>query len=244
MAHPLLRLITFDAYGTLFTPKGTVAAQYARALGKCGVHIEEQQIAHSFKQAFMKQAESFPNYGKLHGLESREWWKSVVNNTFLGAGVSKEALHPVFEDTFKLIYDGFNSSEGYELYSDTKSLLKELRKTKVQLAVITNCDQRVTEVMDSLGILEDFEFVITSSGYGEEKPAPGIFHHAVDVAKVKPTETLHVGDDYAKDFEAAKRAGLHALYLERDPVKYAKALANNTEAIQSLTEILDWKMPV
>ncbi|KAK9680288.1 Haloacid dehalogenase-like hydrolase domain-containing protein 3, partial [Basidiobolus ranarum] len=175
-------------------------------------------MAKRFKQAFQQQAERFPNYGKNHGIESKDWWRAVVKSTFLGAGVKKETLSPIIDDAFK-------------------------NKSNVKLGVITNCDERVTEVMDSLGILQEFDFVITSSEFGEEKPAPKIFHHAVDIAKVSPLETLHVGDDYAKDYIAAKQAGLHALYIERNPVKFENMSANNHEMIKTLTEVLTWKLP-
>ncbi|KAK9694018.1 hypothetical protein K7432_013622, partial [Basidiobolus ranarum] len=58
MTQSLLRLITFDAYGTLFTPRGNVASQYSRAIGKFGIQVGESVMAKSFKQAFQQQAES------------------------------------------------------------------------------------------------------------------------------------------------------------------------------------------
>jgi putative hydrolase of the HAD superfamily len=87
-----------------------------------------------------------------------------------------------------------------------------------------------------LGLTHDeLQFQCFSKDYGLEKPDSRFFLAAVKQAEdalasnlpdqeravlhkvdpLLPSHVLHVGNDYTKDFEGARRAGLHAVLLDR-----------------------------
>jgi len=85
-----------------------------------------------------------------------------------------------------------------------------------------------------LGLTADeLQFQCFSKDYGIEKPDSRFFMAAMKQAEdslvlfspncesvtesdpLLPSQVLHVGNDYAKDFEGARRAGMHAILLDR-----------------------------
>ena len=136
----------------------------------------------------------------------------------------------------------FSSSEGYELFPDAKAL-KDLRipppDIDVSTGIITNSDDRVPDILTSLGVKVgphryglpteghhvqdnesyDVDFVILSYDVGHEKPDGQMFDAAKQVADAIVSrdqldiEYVHVGDEWGKDYTAAKAAGWKAIYL-------------------------------
>lgn len=73
-----------------------------------------------------------------------------------------------------------------------------------------------------------FSASISAPAFGAAKPDPRIFHAACDALGVEPGATLHIGDDLELDVLAARRAGLHAVWLLR-PELGRTDVAENTK---------------
>jgi putative hydrolase of the HAD superfamily len=65
------------------------------------------------------------------------------------------------------------------------------------------------------------------------KPAPRIFHVALEKHAVDPEEALHVGDSLKDDVEGARKAGLHAVLLDRE----RRQEQSGVQTIASLDEL-------
>ena len=48
---------------------------------------------------------------------------------------------------------------------------------------------------------------------GVKKPNPIIFHHALEVAKAKPQESIMIGDSYEADILGALNVGYDAIFF-------------------------------
>ncbi len=92
--------------------------------------------------------------------------------------------------------------------------LDRLRGSGLRLAVVSNADGTIEEVLEEVGLVHHFDTVIDSHDVGYEKPDPGIFEVALERADADPTRTLHVGDLYDADVTGAWAAGVHALLLD------------------------------
>lgn len=76
-----------------------------------------------------------------------------------------------------------------------------------------------------LGLTPDeLQFQCFSKDLGIEKPNPRFFRAALHAAEatcsdttspLRPSEMLHIGNDYIKDFEAARHSGMHGVLLNR-----------------------------
>ena len=77
LAKPNL-LLSFDAFGTLFSPKDTVAQQYVQVARQCGLTgLSEEELAPKLYAAFKEESKQNPNYGKATGLGATKWWTNV-----------------------------------------------------------------------------------------------------------------------------------------------------------------------
>ena len=96
----------------------------------------------------------------------------------------------------------------------TAETLHELRRRGYRLGVISNSDGRVERLLEDVGLLPHFEFVIDSGRAGMEKPDPRIFHLGLDALGVAPDEAVYVGDVYEIDVAGARAAGMRAILLD------------------------------
>ncbi|KAI9256626.1 haloacid dehalogenase-like hydrolase domain-containing protein 3-like protein [Phascolomyces articulosus] len=210
-----IRLLTLDAYNTLFKPKGSLSSQYAQEAVKYGVHVTKSAVSQNFGQAYKNQLERAPFYGLQLGMTTKQWWEELVYATFVGAGANKKDLDPVFDDLFHSLYTRFMTADGYTTFPDVRKTLIQLRQRGFQMGVISNSDERVLEVIKSLELNQYFDFVLPSCVAGYEKPEVQIFEKACEITGVRPEQVLHVGDDVEKDYYGARNAGMHATLLKR-----------------------------
>ena len=71
-------IVTFDAFGTLFTPREPIAKSYATIARKYGLSgFSDDQIASRFRESFRNESQKAPNYGKKTGMAAPQWWSNV-----------------------------------------------------------------------------------------------------------------------------------------------------------------------
>ena len=83
-----------------------------------------------------------------------------------------------------------------------------------RIAVISNADGRIEDVLRRCGIADCFRTITDSGLVGYEKPHPEIFRHALKSMAAMPEESLYVGDVYSVDYMGATRAGIQALLMD------------------------------
>jgi putative hydrolase of the HAD superfamily len=82
------------------------------------------------------------------------------------------------------------------------------------LAVISNADGRIENVLQRCGIVQCFRTITDSGIVGFEKPHPEIFRQALKSMNATPEESLYVGDVYSVDYLGATGAGMQALLMD------------------------------
>ncbi|KAI9699916.1 MAG: hypothetical protein M1820_006978 [Bogoriella megaspora] len=216
-------LICFDAFGTLFYPKRSIAEQYGKVARQHGLSgFTNHQIHENFRKAFKEEAKRHPNYGKDVGLAAPEWWGNIIKKTFKPF-VQDAQFPPMLVPN---LLRRFSSEEGYALYDDVLPFFEKLRKVReaksktdrawpwrrTAVGIITNSDDRVPSILRSFGLVvgsrydfnaqpaedlphraADIDFVTLSYDVGFEKPHKNIFSAAVDAAKVSTNDELDIG---------------------------------------------------
>src|SRR5204862_168435 len=66
--------------------------------------------------------------------------------------------------------------------------------------------------LEAAGLVDFFEFVVTSTDSGATKPMPQAFKAALDLLGLPPTQVLMVGDWPEKDMVGAKAAGMRTAW--------------------------------
>jgi putative hydrolase of the HAD superfamily len=101
-------------------------------------------------------------------------------------------------------------------YDDVVPALARLRASGTQLAVVSNWDASLHEVLDRTGLREHVDVVVSSVEVGFAKPHPGPFQAALAHLGMAPRDALHVGDSAAEDVAGAVAAGVTPVLLDRN----------------------------
>ena len=79
-----------------------------------------------------------------------------------------------------------------------------------QLAALTNGNAHV----EKIGLDRFFSFAFSSADVSASKPAPDIFHAALDRAGVPAYESIHIGDHLVDDIHGAGSVGMHTIWVQ------------------------------
>ncbi|XP_025905233.1 haloacid dehalogenase-like hydrolase domain-containing protein 3 [Nothoprocta perdicaria] len=205
-----LRLLTWDVKDTLLRLREPVGESYAAAAGALGVRLQPEALGSAFRQAYGAQQRRFPNYGLAQGLGSRRWWLGVVEQTFRLCGVRDERVLARLAES---LYRDFCSARTWETLPGAEETLSGCRQRGFRMGVVSNFDRRLEQVLSQCNLRHHFEFVVTSEDVGFAKPDRRIFEQALRLGGVRPEQAAHVGDDYVRDYAAARAAGMHSFLL-------------------------------
>ncbi|MBC7692876.1 MAG: HAD family hydrolase [Methylotenera sp.] len=96
-------------------------------------------------------------------------------------------------------------------FPETLDLLRKMREGNLRLATATSGNREdLTALLQQIGALELFDFLISSEDAENSKPDPDILKAAVNKLGLHPSELLMIGDT-PYDIEAATRAGIRTI---------------------------------
>jgi HAD superfamily hydrolase (TIGR01509 family) len=113
----------------------------------------------------------------------------------------------------RLIANTRNSSNWDQMRPGTREALERIA-ARYQIAVISNADGKIAELLGRCGIADCFRTITDSGIVGHEKPHPLIFETALASMGAQPAESLYVGDVYAVDYRGATGAGMEAVLFD------------------------------
>jgi putative hydrolase of the HAD superfamily len=93
--------------------------------------------------------------------------------------------------------------------------LDKWRSQGIDLAIVSNFDSRIDDVLEALDLRDYFSNVTISTEVGAAKPHPKIFTDALTINICKPEEVLHIGDSFSADYQGALGVGIKAIWLNR-----------------------------
>jgi putative hydrolase of the HAD superfamily len=186
------------------------------------ISTSSYRFAEAFRLAYKETSLKYPCFG-ADEMSAKEWWRLCVLRSFelAGAHLSEHQQDVVFQR----IYSTFGSHAAYEVFPDALPFLRWAQRHGVVCGVLSNADERYGDsILPMLGLTPDeLQFQCFSKDLGIEKPDARIFLSAMKHSRpwlpskdvLLPSEVLHIGNDFAKDFEGAKRAGMHTVLLDR-----------------------------
>jgi HAD superfamily hydrolase (TIGR01662 family) len=129
-----------------------------------------------------------------------------------------------------------NSGNWDTIRPGTAEQLREIGE-RYQVAVISNADGKIEEVLRRCGIVQCFRTITDSGLVGYEKPHPEIFRHALKTMNAAPGESLYVGDVYSVDYLGATAAGMQAVLMDV-PGAYRDKDVLRVESLEELQIVL------
>jgi len=213
-----IKAVTFDVGGTLIEPWPSVGHVYAEVAARHGLkNLSAEELNARFKTAWR---------AREHFDYTRQDWAQLVDEVF--GGPVATVLDGKF---FAELYERFAQPDAWHIYDDVEPALNALASRGIQLAVISNWDERLRGLLRRLKLDRYFEAFAISCEVGFPKPARAIFQQAALDLDLRASAILHVGDSFELDIEGAKTAGFHALQIHRG----AKDTSSND--LHSLAEL-------
>jgi putative hydrolase of the HAD superfamily len=127
------------------------------------------------------------------------------------------------------------------VFPDVVPALESLQACGLPLAVISNTTNppfMKDYERELLKLDPYFEFSIYSSGVPYRKPHPSIFKLAANRLQLNEQEILYVGDDPVNDVAGAQKAGMQAVWVNRDAEKLPEGIQPDFE-ISSMQDLLE-----
>lgn len=223
---PKPAFISFDLFGTLYTPREPVPKQYHDiATREFGIDFPLDRISSQFPIVYEQLLSKYPNYGQESPNISNtsEWWSELIVE-LLEIPHYKQSQHSM--QVCDRLLSHFTTDEAYRVYDDVIPTLKALSDEGVPLLVSSNSDPRVYEILENLQLSQFFPKDLTylSTNLGYEKPDRKFFHTIANSlyqksdVQNKPDfleQCWHVGDSYAKDFLPSVKSGWNGVLLDR-----------------------------
>ena len=194
--------VTFDVGGTLIQPWPSVGQIYADIAAAHGYPNLSPQI---LRQRFVEAWRNFKDFN-----HTSEHWSALVDATFEGI-----TELPPSQTFFGALYEHFAKPDAWRIFDDAFPALEALAERGMKLALISNWDTRLRDLLARLDLLKFFDPVLISCEIGTRKPSAAIFHSASEALRVAPSAILHVGDSPGNDVAGARGAGFKAVLLQR-----------------------------
>lgn len=104
----------------------------------------------------------------------------------------------------------------FEPYPETVEVLDALRARGHALAVVSNWDVSLHDVLAATGLAERVDAVVTSAELGAGKPDPRPFAAALAALDAPAAGALHAGDTPDEDVAGALAVGVRPVLVARD----------------------------
>ncbi|TIB75118.1 hypothetical protein E3Q24_00086 [Wallemia mellicola] len=244
------RLVLFDAFDTLIKPRNAVQSQYFYVFNKYNISIAPDEVKERFKVAFQELSKLAPNYGKSISWTPNIWWSNIIKRVLeqddrygypLTYAVDPKTLNNIQNE----LLHRFASSEGYEALPGAYDTLAEIKSQGVKCGLVSNADDRILSVLESLNLKQFFSSISLSYDVGFEKPDYRIFDHALqqsNLEDIKPKHVLFLGDEYKSDYIGAQQFGIRPLlfYQEGYHKTISEDILKSVQYINNIPDVLSF----
>jgi putative hydrolase of the HAD superfamily len=204
------RALLLDALGTLVRLEPPAPALRQELAERFGVPVSEVEAARAIAAEI--------TYYRAHLDEGRDP-RSLAALRRRCAEVLRAALPPspqLGRVPADAMTEALLASLRFSAFADVRPAIAAARAHGLRVAVVSNWDVSLHEVLERLGIAALLDGILTSAEAGVRKPAPAIFTRALRIVGAPPSQALHVGDRPEEDVAGALAAGITPVLLRRD----------------------------
>jgi putative hydrolase of the HAD superfamily len=222
MAGEPIRAVLLDALGTLVELERPWP-HLADELAARGVVVGEDQA----RAAMLAEMA----YYRAHHDEAVDW-EALKDLRRRCAAVVQEQLATSLplED----VLDALLGAIRFRPYPEVPDVLARLREGGARLAVVSNWDVSLHDVLERTALRPLVDAVAISAELGVAKPDPAIFRAALERLGAPADGALHVGDSLEHDVAGARAAGIDAVLVTRNGTQAPEGV----RAVRSLAELV------
>ena len=214
-----VKVIFFDVGNTLLFPNRN---RIHAPLIERGFHPDDEHL----RDLERRTKNQFDAMMTTNGSHDHSFWWMFYTQLLLEIGLHDDAVRE------RLVSGIRNSANWDQIRPGTADQLRTIGQS-YQIAVISNADGRIEDVLRRCNIADCFRTITDSGLVGYEKPHPEIFRQALKSMAATPQESLYVGDVYSVDYVGATGAGMQAVLMDISGAYRKKGLPR----VESLAEL-------
>lgn len=210
----MIKAVFFDWFNTLAHYHPPREALEQQALSELGFSVSLQTVSQGL---YLSDKEYYEENARLpvrqrSPEEQARMYGNIQRTILVTAGIeAKPELVTQMMTRMRQLY----SRMKFILYDDVMPTLQTLKKKQLTIGLLSNLQREIDSMCRELGIADYIDFSVTSGQVGSDKPKPPIFLKALEMARVKPAEALHIGDQYQNDVLGARGVGITAILVDR-----------------------------
>jgi HAD superfamily hydrolase (TIGR01549 family) len=182
------------------------ATAVARALADAGVTVAAPHLDAALPAAKRR----YQRY-MTQRLGDSDGWAVLMRGVLTGAGLPDEAASAALEPLRRAHLE-FNFWR--RVPDDLPAALERARSQGLRLAVVSNSEGRLDQLLARLGLAPHFELALDSQIEGVHKPDPRIFTRALARLDIAAEQALYAGDIPEIDVLGARSAGMRAVLVD------------------------------
>jgi HAD superfamily hydrolase (TIGR01549 family) len=222
--------VLFDLGGTLVEADAVHPGEiFRRILAYMGISKSLDETKNAVLNADKEAKDS--NLVSLFGkIQCEEYWRKWDSLVLKHLGLEEN------EELAKTVHSRWFDFLGFTLYPDSEEVQRELRLRGLKLGLVSNgYEEEIHLILEKVNLEKaTFDIIVGVDTVQCMKPHPDVFKYALKKLKVKPEETVFVGDDVERDYRGATNACMHALLIDRKE----KQKQSGLKTIKNLKEIL------
>ncbi|CAH8772002.1 HAD-IA family hydrolase [Paenibacillus dendritiformis] len=175
-----------------------------------------------------------PERSYTHIQTSEEWWEPIIDKFFQGYvhyGIAEADAKRLAVN----VRERFIDTSCWTLFDDTLETLKALSDLGWRHAIVSNHIPELGDIVKSLGLMNQVNYLVNSALVGYEKPNPMIFLHALRETG-EPEKVWMIGDNIEADFFGAEAVGIQAILVRNMDSRATRNCRDLTDVIKIVEE--------
>lgn len=206
-----LRAVVFDAGETLVHPAPSFPELFSTVLARAGDQRSPDAVVEASRSVFHRFSEAAKDneLWTTSPERSARFWRSVYDRMLEELGLAGRM------DLRESLYATFTNPANYALFDDVVGALDELEARGLALAIVSNFEGWLEDLLELLGVRGRFPVRVISGLEGIEKPDAAIFERALTRLGVEPADSVYVGDNPEFDVDPAIALGMTPVLIDR-----------------------------
>lgn len=230
---PRPRAILFDAGFTLTFHDGARIAAYA---AQAGVAAEARALEGA-ERALREELRETPGVVMRTHHDGGFSWHHQMYRRLLELSGTRGDTASLDAAAATILREHRLSNAWRRIGAGVRESLERLRAAGLKLAIVSNSEGTLEQMLVEIDLRRLFEVVLDSSVVGLTKPDPRIYHLALERLGVTAADAIMVGDSPSADVDGALAVGIRAALI--DPYDfYPWSRAPRFKDVAALTEVL------
>lgn len=200
----------------MITPRPSLPEQFTRAANQGrdpSSRLGVEDVQRAFEEAWVEKSRTVaPGQERYRSVAggSLQYWREVLQEAYGRLGLE------MAEEEAERVYLKLCQPASWCVFEEVPETLATLKAKGLALAVASNWDRRLPELLEGLQLKPYFDFMGVSEIIGHEKPSASFFRAVVQGLGVPMDQAIHVGDRTYEDVDGARQAGLRAFLIDRN----------------------------